>query len=75
MSRKQIVLLVCLFVLAAFVAWLAVRNPQPPFVPGDEDHIGIATEDCIVCHGPDGGSPRDPNHPIGNDCLRCHGSD
>jgi mono/diheme cytochrome c family protein len=37
--------------------------------------VGIATEDCVVCHGPEGGSPRDPNHPIGNDCLRCHGSD
>jgi hypothetical protein len=74
-SRKQVGLLACLVALAAIVAWLALRNPQPPFVPEDEDHTGsIGIEDCIGCHDPDGVAPRGPNHPIGNDCHRCHGS-
>ena len=72
MKRTQVILLLCLFAVAGLVGWLAFFNRQPPMLPGDRDHAGPADE-CLVCHGPDGGVPQNPNHPIGNDCMRCHG--
>lgn len=74
MKRKQVALLGCLAALAGLVAWLAVRNPQPPLVPPDRDHVFVSDEGCLTCHGPAGSLPKTPTHPIGNDCLRCHGS-
>jgi cytochrome c553 len=73
-SRTQIVLLALLILTAGLLAALAMRNRQPPILPADEDHAVFTTaEDCLVCHGSDGGSPQSRNHPIGPDCLRCHG--
>jgi len=73
MTRRQILALLALAALAAVVAVLASRNPRPPYVPADADHArweGAAA--CLACHGPDGPLPRSPNHPLGDDCLRCH---
>jgi hypothetical protein len=74
MKRPQIIALVALLVLAALVGLLALRNPQPPVLPSDEVHGPPArVEACLVCHGPDGVDPRSRNHPLGDDCARCHG--
>jgi hypothetical protein len=73
MKRKQVVLLLGLAILAAAIAVLAVRNPRPPYVPSDDVHArwdGAAA--CLECHGVAGPVPRSPNHPLGDDCLRCH---
>jgi len=74
MSRKQLALLSALALVAALVLVLALRTRRPPFLPNDEAHAsGTAVEACLSCHGPEGPSPRSQNHPLGRDCLRCHG--
>ena len=74
MSKGQILALSAIAALAVLVAVLALRNRQPPLLPVDEDHRGFAgAEACLVCHGPDGGHYKGDNHPIGDDCTRCHG--
>jgi hypothetical protein len=74
MSRAQRILLGVLAVVALLVVWLSLRTRQPPILPNDEDHRGVTDmESCGVCHGPDGVLPRSPDHPLGFDCLRCHG--
>jgi hypothetical protein len=74
LNRQQIILLGLLALLVLAVVVLALRNPQPPLLPTDETHRGFAGADaCLECHGGDGPAPRSRNHPIGNDCLRCHG--
>ena len=67
-------LLAALAAAAALVVWLAVASRQPPVLPGDDIHAtwdGAAT--CLACHGPGGVLPQSPKHPLGADCLRCHG--
>jgi hypothetical protein len=74
--RTQVVALVMLVIAAAVVALLALRTRQPPLMPADPAHAAFAgAESCLgACHGPDGGVPRSRNHPLGQDCLRCHGA-
>jgi cytochrome c553 len=73
MSRNQIVLLIVLALVAALVLALALRSRQAPFLPGDEDHRSSpSAQPCAECHGPDGVLPRSQNHPLGEDCFRCH---
>ncbi len=68
------VLLIGIGVLALGVAYLAFFNRQPPMLPQDRDHaVFESTPACMICHGPEGESPQELNHPLGNDCLRCHG--
>lgn len=75
MSRTQGILFGVLAVVALLVVWLSFRTRQPPVLPLDEDHRARSdTEACLVCHGPEGGYPRSSNHPLGFDCLRCHGT-
>ena len=63
-----------LLLAAGLILVLALRNPQPPLLPADEFHLpASAAADCLVCHGADGELPRGQNHPLGNDCSRCHG--
>lgn len=74
MNRTQILLLVALAVLVGGVGYLAMRNRQPPIMPGDRPHQGFLSADqCLTCHGPQGTSPRGRNHPLGEECTRCHG--
>jgi hypothetical protein len=73
MKRSQIIALAALLAVAALVAVLALRNPQPPLLPADEEHAGTRNENCLECHGPEGMYPRSRNHPLGSDCARCHG--
>jgi hypothetical protein len=73
LSRTQKIAIAALAVFCVLVAWLALRNRQPPFVPNDEDHVGVPVAGCETCHGPDGVYFRGRNHPLGNDCTRCHG--
>ena len=73
MKRTQWISLGAIFALAALIAVLAFRNRQPPFLPTDSDHVWRGAEACAECHGPDG-LPQSPNHPVGKDCTRCHGS-
>jgi cytochrome c553 len=75
MSRKQWVILGGIGVMAAFIAWLAWSSRQPPMLPQDDVHETFENAAaCMSCHGPDGGVPQSPRHPLGEDCLRCHGS-
>ena len=74
MTRKQHVLLAGIGIAAALVVVLTLRTRRPPFVPHDADHDTAASvETCLACHGPGAPAPRSPNHPVGRDCLRCHG--
>lgn len=74
MNQKQVALLGALALLALFVGWLALRNPKPAFLPDDEVHATFSSaRACLACHGPNGDVPQSRNHPVGNDCLRCHG--
>lgn len=73
MSRKQIVWLILLVLVAALVLALAFRSRPAPFLPADDDHRSSPTaQPCDECHGPDGVLPRSQNHPLGEDCFRCH---
>lgn len=74
MSRRQIFLLSALAALAILVVWAALRTRQPPILPADEAHERfVNAETCLGCHGPGTALPQGPNHPLGNDCVRCHG--
>lgn len=74
MKSTQIVALAAVLLLAGTVAYLALRNPQPPVLPGNHDHVRfIDAERCLKCHGPGGSSPQTPNHSPRRDCLSCHG--
>ena len=73
MSRRQIILLLALALLAATVGWLLIRNRQAPRLPADGEHASFVDADtCLACHGPEGPAPRSRNHPIGRRCLQCH---
>ena len=75
MNRKQWTLLSVIAFVAAFIAWLAWSGRQPPLLPKDDAHATFESAgSCMGCHGRDGASPQSPRHPLGNDCLRCHGS-
>jgi cytochrome c553 len=74
MSRKQWIALAGLAVAAAFAAWLARSGRQPPLLPSNEPHASFESAAvCLTCHGADGPAPRKAEHPLGDDCLRCHG--
>jgi hypothetical protein len=73
-KKAQVIALALLAVLAATVGYLALRTRQPPPLPANVTHASAAVpEQCLGCHGPGGVAPRGENHPLGRDCLRCHG--
>lgn len=75
MSRRQWILLAVLALLAALAGWAAVALRQAPRLPADETHARFeGPAACLACHGPDGPAPRGPDHPLGDECLRCHGT-
>ncbi len=74
MPRKHWTVLAVIAIAAAFILWLAYRSRQAPLVPDDPTHATIrGARFCLGCHGPAGAVPQPPNHPLGEDCLRCHG--
>lgn len=74
MKPAQRISLIAVVLIAAAVVYLTTRNRQPPFLPADDEHVAfVDAPTCLTCHGADGGFPQSPNHPLGNDCLRCHG--
>jgi hypothetical protein len=74
MTRRQAVLMAALAAAAALVLWLALGTRQAPILPGDPAHaVSAGPAPCLACHGAAGVSPRGRNHPLGDDCLRCHG--
>jgi cytochrome c553 len=74
MKRGQVIALVVVAVLAAFVVYLAARGRQAPVLPPDEDHTQFSgVEDCMVCHDMEGDEMRAIDHPLRRDCLDCHG--
>ena len=74
MKPAQIVSIFALVTLAALVILLVVRGRQPPLLPADADHARfVSSGTCLSCHGPEGTSPQPKNHPLGTDCMRCHG--
>ena len=74
MNRKQWVILVTIGLAAALTAWLALSSRQPPLLPRDEAHRSFeSARVCLSCHGVDAAYPQSPRHPLGEDCLRCHG--
>ena len=73
MKPVQRISLLLLVVVAGAVLYLAMRNRQAPYLPADEPHsVWTGAPGCLACHGPDAAFPQSRNHPIGNDCLRCH---
>jgi hypothetical protein len=74
-NRKQWILVAAIVIAGAFVAWLAWSSRQPPLLPDDDVHRdGASGTTCLSCHGDGGPAPRSRNHPLGDDCMRCHGS-
>jgi cytochrome c553 len=74
MNRRQWMILAAIGIVAAFIAWLAWSSRQPPLLPHDDAHATFeSARACMGCHGPDGAVPQAPRHPLGQDCLRCHG--
>jgi cytochrome c553 len=74
MNRKQVAALAVIVAAAALVAWLALSSRQPPLLPRDEVHAPFESASaCLTCHGEGGPFPRSKRHPLGEDCLRCHG--
>jgi cytochrome c553 len=75
MSRKQWALLAAIFIAAAFIAWLARSSRQAPLLPTDDTHAAFeSAAACLDCHSDSAAVPRSPRHPLGDDCLRCHGA-
>ena len=75
MSRKQWIILAAIGIGAAFVLWLALSSRQPPLLPEDDLHARFENaRACLSCHGSDGVVPRSARHPLGDECLRCHGT-
>jgi len=74
MKQAQRISFVAVALLAALVAFFAFRTRQPPILPADTEHASFdSAAACDLCHGPQEGAPKSPNHPLGNECLRCHG--
>jgi len=74
MKRSQGIVLVVLALAAAFVLWLSVKSRQPPLLPQDDTHAAWeSAATCDTCHGADAAVPKPAKHPLGFDCLRCHG--
>ena len=66
-------LLLVIVVAAVAIGYLVATNRQPPILPDNPTHATFAApSSCLACHGPAGTHPRGKNHPIGQDCLRCH---
>ena len=75
MNRKQWIILAVIASAAAFIAWLAWASRQPPLLPKDDAHETFASPGaCMGCHGTEGAVPQSSRHPLGEECLRCHGS-
>jgi mono/diheme cytochrome c family protein len=74
MKHTRLVLAGALLLVTLLVGYLVLRNRQAPQLPTDRDHGRFISADaCQACHGPKKLYPRGRNHPIGIDCLRCHG--
>ena len=74
MNRKQLAALAVIVAAAALVAWLALASRQPPLLPRDDVHAAFESGSaCLTCHGEGGPVPQAKRHPLGEDCLRCHG--
>jgi cytochrome c553 len=74
MNSKQWVILSVVAFAAAFIAWLAWSSRQPPLLPEDDAHASfVGAGACLECHGPEGAVPQSREHPLGEDCVRCHG--
>lgn len=74
MSRRQWIALAVLALAAAVAGWLAWSGRQPPLLPHDPTHAGFESPAaCLACHGEGRAVPRTPRHPLGDDCMRCHG--
>ena len=74
MNRRQLIVLAAILVAVGFIAWLAWSSRQPPLLPSDETHARFeGAETCLSCHGAESAVPQSPGHPLGGDCLRCHG--
>ena len=74
LNRLQMTLFAMLGLVAVFLLLVALRNPQAPLLPDDPVHGAFAGHAaCLDCHGPASDYPQSRNHPVGNDCLRCHG--
>ena len=74
MQRRQWLVLAAILAVLAFVAWLARSSRQAPLLPADDTHKTFdSARACLDCHAPGAPVPQSPRHPLGDDCLRCHG--
>jgi hypothetical protein len=72
-NRTQWIAVAVLAVLAGVIVVLMLRNRQAPVLPADPEHVWRGSEACVACHDADGVLPRSSNHPLGPECLNCHG--
>lgn len=66
------------FITAAIVIivvlfFLSSRGKKAPFLPPDNIHNAITTQEvCVACHAPGKQAPLKANHPPKEQCLICH---
>jgi cytochrome c553 len=73
-NKTRAILLAAIALAATLIVWLSIKSRQPPLLPADETHASWENaQACDTCHGPESAVPKPPIHPLGFDCLRCHG--
>ncbi len=66
-------LLIAAAVIIAALAFLSSIGKKAPFIPPDNIHRAIATQEgCVACHAPGRQAPVKANHPPKEQCLICH---
>ena len=67
------ILIIAGTVLILGLTLLSTSGRKAPFIPTDEQHSVIATQEaCLACHAPGKTAPLKPGHPPKEQCLICH---
>jgi hypothetical protein len=69
--KKNLLFAAACFILFIILYTLSVKQFVP--IPNDDNHEGIIQKEaCLECHGKDGQSPLNKDHPPKDQCFKCH---